>query len=110
MGTLSLTVQKSTAEAIPYTVTIADEDIDRVALAYGSILFPQGIPVPQVVDEDGNVITPASVRAPNSTEIIVAISGSLIGIMMANVQTFESAAALAAAAASVAPISVTPGG
>ena len=110
MGTLQLTVQKSDAEAIPYTVTIADRDIDRVAAAYGSILFPQGVLVPQVVDEEGSVVTPASVRVPNSVEIVTAISGSLIGIMMANVQTFESAAVLAAAAASVAPIAITPGG
>ena len=109
MGTLQLTVKKSDAEAISYTVTIADEDIDRIAATYGALLFPQGI---EVSPADHSVDPPvaAVVRAPSSVEIVAAISTSVVEGVMVNVFSYERQVATAAAAAGVIPISVTPSG
>jgi hypothetical protein len=107
MGTLQLTVQKSDAEAIPYTVTIADVDIDRIASTYGALLFPQGVEV-SPADPSADPPVEAVIRAPNSVEIVIAISTSLIEGMMANVLSHERQVAVEAAVAAVAPISVTP--
>ena len=109
MGTLSLTVQKSDAEAIPYTVTIADGDIGRIAATYGAILFPRGIEV-SPADPSADPPVEAVIRAPNSVEIVAAIANSLMEGMMMNVLSHERQVAVEAASASVVPISVTPGG
>ena len=109
MGTLQLTVKKSDAEAISYTVTIADEDIDRIAATYGALLFSQGVEVTPA-DPSADPPVEAVIRAPTSVEVVTAISTSLIEGMMANVLSHERQVATAAAAAGVIPISVTPSG
>lgn len=85
MGTLTLSVQKTNAQAINFSVDISDTDIDRLAVAYGEIYFPTGL----------------NGAAPSTTDIVTAIARGLANGMMANVETHEKAKAAAEAAAAV---------
>lgn len=103
MGSLTLSVKKTDADAIDYAVTIADADIDRLAQAYGASYFPAGV---EVSPADGE--TAAVIRLPTSIEIVTAIANGLVDGMLANVISFERQRAVEAAQASVAPINASP--
>ena len=70
------------SKALEASVTISDDDINRITLAYAKIYFPNGVEVPgtpeipgtpaiaevlpteEVLDEEGNVLVPANPGSP----------------------------------------------
>ena len=108
-GFILLSSQKST-ESTPLEnrKIIPDADIDRVAYAYAAKLFPQGVPVPEVKDADGNVTTPASVRAPTGQEVFTALTENIYVDIKREVEAYFLAQAEAQARASVTPITLNP--
>ena len=108
MGTLTLTVKRDDAEAIAYAVTLADNDIARLSVAYAAAYFPNGIEeTPAVLNPDGSVLTPVVMRAPTSTEVVTAIASGLANGMLANTLSYERQKAATDAAAGIAPITST---
>jgi hypothetical protein len=116
---------------------IATSDIDRVAAAYASLYFPEGIvaqayvpgvpevpavpPTDEVLDADGNVVTPANPgspgvpavpevpevrRPPTGQEVFEAMANGLLQGVLANVINVEKAEAAKAAQDGVPPIVV----
>lgn len=120
---------------------IATSDIDRVAAAYGHLYFPDGIvaqeyvpgvpeapavpPTDAVMDEDGNIVTPASAgspgfpavpevpevrRPPTGQEVFEAMATGLLRGILDNTIRVEKTEAGKAAADSVPDIPVVIGG
>lgn len=112
-------------EALEAQVTISDDDINRVTIAYGGIYFPNGVEVPgtpevpavpATYDEQGNELTPevpavpavpTSYRLPTGAEIFNALANGLLQGILNNTVSYEKEQAVKLAASNVAPIEVS---
>ena len=130
---------KRDADAAPLSsrVLIADADINRITVAYAQLYFPNGVLVSEavpgtpevpaitatdeVLDEEGNVITPASPgspgipavpdqpevrRPPTGQEVFDAVANGLLSGILANTINQEKANAAKTAQEEVPPINV----
>lgn len=126
--------------ALSSRVLIADKDIDRITVAYAHLYFPNGVLVSEavpgvpevpaipatdeVLDEEGNVITPANpgspgvpaapaqpavYRPPTGQEVFDAVANGLLQGILANTINQEKATAAKDAQDHVPPIPVEPG-
>lgn len=126
--------------ALSSRVLIADKDIDRITVAYAHLYFPNGVLVSEavpgtpevaaipatdeVLDEEGNVITPANPgspgvpavpaqpevrRPPTGQEVFDAVANGLLQGILANTINQEKATAAKDAQDHVPPIPVEPG-
>jgi hypothetical protein len=82
---------------------ILTTDIDRVALAYASIYFPDGVEVPAEVEGEA-----PTRRAPTGSEVFDAMGEGLWAGILANVVRFEEEQRRKAAAEAATPIGVVP--
>jgi len=95
MGTIVLSSQKTTDPApFQYVVTVPDTDIDRLIMAWAPVLYPGG------KDSNGNPVTGAMVFQRLTERVVSDIK--------TQTENYLKSQAAAAAAAGVAPISVTP--
>ena len=121
MGYIELSSQKTTeTEPLSNKQELADGDIDRVAYWGAKTFFPNGVvvpgtpEVPAVLDEQGNVVTPAvpavpdSVRLPTGAEVFHAITDAVYAQIKRDVEALYLREAEAEARASVQPIVLTP--
>ncbi len=130
----------SDPDALSSRVLIADKDIDRITVAYAHLYFPNGVlvseavpgtpevpaipPTDEVLDEEGNVITPANpgspgvpavpaqpavYRPPTGQEVFDAVANGLLQGILANTINQEKATAAKDAQDAVPPIPVEPG-
>ena len=134
MGYFEISSKRDTdPAALSSRVLIADKDIDRISVAYAQLYFPNGVLVPgtpgvpgvpatdEVLDEEGNVITPAnpgspevpavpdSYRPPTGQEVFDAVANGLLSGILANTINQEKANAAKTAQEEVPPIPVEPG-
>jgi len=134
MGYFEISSKRDTdPAALSSRVLIADKDIDRISVAYAQLYFPNGVLVPgtpgvpgvpatdEVLDEEGNVITPAnpgspevpavpdSYRPPTGQEVFDAVANGLLSGILANTINQEKATAAKDAQDAVPPIPVEPG-
>ena len=134
MGFFAISSKRdSDAAPLESRVLIADKDIDRISVAYAQLYFPNGVLVPgtpgvpgvpatdEVLDEEGNVITPAnpgspevpavpdSNRPPTGQEVFDAVANGLLQGILANTINQEKATAAKDAQDAVPPIPVEPG-
>lgn len=87
---------------------VPDTDIMRVLQWGAASYFSQGVPVPAVLDENGVVVTPATVRAPTGEEVHHAITDAIYAEIKNQVEAYEKRMAADAAAAAVQPITIEP--
>jgi len=141
MGYFSIASKRdSDAAPLESRVLIADADIDRITVAYAQLYFPNGVveqeyvpgvpevpaipPVDAVLDEEGNVITPAVPgvpgvpavpavpevrRPPTGQEVFDAVANGLLQGILANTINQEKSTAAKDAQDKVPPIPVEPG-
>ena len=108
--------------ALESSVAIADNDINRITVAYAKLYFPNGVEVPgtpevpavpATYDEEGNVLTqevpavpatPSTYRAPTGTEVFNAIATGLLQGILNNTVSQEKVEAAKSAQETVTPI------
>ena len=141
MGYFAISSKRDTdAAPLESRVLIADGDIDRITIAYAQLYFPQGIveqefvpgvpevpavpPTDEVLDADGNVVTPATPgspaipavpempevrRPPTGQEVFDAVANGLLQGILANTINVEKTNAAQKAQEDIPPIPVAPG-
>lgn len=141
MGYFAISSKRDTdAEPLESRVLIADADIDRITIAYAQLYFPNGVleqefvpgtpevpavpPTDAVLDEEGNVVTPANPgspaipavpeipevrRPPTGQEVFDAVANGLLQGILANTINVEKTNAAQKAQDEVPPIPVEPG-
>lgn len=90
--------REDTGADLRQEAAILDADIERIAVAYGSIYFPNGVEVP---DTD-----PPQYRQPTGAEIFDAMSVGLLNGILDNTLRVERIEAAKSEAEKVPPISV----
>lgn len=102
MGSIAFTVISGTpAINATKTFNIADTHIVRF-IAAQKAAYP--VAIPAVVDAQGNVTTPATTRVPSNAEALQSWAQGLMQGTIANVQSYETQAAIDVAKVGVAPI------
>lgn len=138
MGQFSIRSKRDQdSEALVAQVTISDEDINRITIAYGGLYFPNGVEVPgtpevpgvpevpavpATYDEEGNLLTeeipaipavpgvpagPTTYRAPTGQEIFNALANGLLQGILNNTVSYEKTEASRTAQNSVTPIEIS---
>lgn len=87
---------------------LSDVDYNRVAYWAAVKYFPNGVDIPAVLDGEGNVVTPASVRQPSGAEVFEALTDEVYAQIKREVEAWYLLKAEEAARASVAPIVLIP--
>ena len=87
---------------------LSDADYNRVAYWAAVKYFPAGVTVPEELDAEGNVVTPAGVRQPTGAEVFEALTDDIYANIKRDVEAFYLIQAEAAARAAVPPIVLIP--
>jgi hypothetical protein len=87
---------------------LIDQDYDRIAFWAANKYYSGGVIVPEELDAEGNVVTPASVRPPTGAEVFHALTDNVYSDIKRECEAWYLQQAEAQARASVAPIVLNP--